>query len=72
MESKSSTLGLNSKFRIGILTSSRADFGIYYPLLRKLKSNSLFDIEIINAIIHITDRLFRYGQKNRKFIKDFS
>jgi GDP/UDP-N,N'-diacetylbacillosamine 2-epimerase (hydrolysing) len=55
METKSSTLGLNSKFRIGVLTSSRADFGIYYPLLIKLENHSLFDIEIIAFGTHLDE-----------------
>ncbi len=33
--------------KIGILTSSRADFGIYLPLLKKLKEDSFFDLTIV-------------------------
>tara|TARA_R110002051_G_scaffold159061_2_gene230427 strand:+ start:5752 stop:6852 length:1101 start_codon:yes stop_codon:yes gene_type:complete len=33
--------------KIGILTSSRADYGIYYPLLNKMKKDSFFKLEII-------------------------
>ncbi len=33
--------------KIGVLTSSRADFGIYLPLLNKLKEDSFFDLTII-------------------------
>lgn len=33
--------------KIGVLTSSRADYGIYYPLLKKLKNDSFFSLEII-------------------------
>ena len=33
--------------KIGILTSSRADYGIYLPLLQKMKKDSFFEIEII-------------------------
>ncbi len=33
--------------KIGILTSSRADFGIYLPLLKKLEADSFFELEII-------------------------
>lgn len=39
---------------IGILTSSRADFGIYLPLLKKLKSNQLFNIKIIAFGTHLS------------------
>lgn len=33
--------------RVSILTSSRADYGIYLPLLKKLKEDSFFDLNII-------------------------
>lgn len=33
--------------KIGILTSSRADFGIYLPLLQTLRADEDFDLEII-------------------------
>ncbi len=33
--------------KIGVLTSSRADYGIYLPLLEKLKKESFFKLEII-------------------------
>ena len=33
--------------KIGILTSSRADFGIYLPLLKILRKDSFFKLEII-------------------------
>lgn len=40
--------------KIGVLTSSRADFGIYLPLLTKLKENSFFNIEIIAFGSHLS------------------
>jgi GDP/UDP-N,N'-diacetylbacillosamine 2-epimerase (hydrolysing) len=33
--------------KIGVLTSSRADFGIYLPLLNLLKLDPFFKLEII-------------------------
>ncbi len=33
--------------KTAVLTSSRADFGIYLPLLKKLQSDEAFDLEII-------------------------
>lgn len=33
--------------KIGVLTSSRADYGIYLPLLRKLEKDEFFELEII-------------------------
>ena len=40
--------------RIGILTSSRADYGIYLPLLQKLKTDSFFELEIIAFGTHLS------------------
>lgn len=33
--------------KIGVLTSSRADFGIYLPLLKQLEEDTFFDLSII-------------------------
>jgi GDP/UDP-N,N'-diacetylbacillosamine 2-epimerase (hydrolysing) len=40
--------------RIGILTSSRADFGIYRPLLKELLANTNFEIQIIAFGTHLS------------------
>ena len=40
--------------RIGVLTSSRADYGIYLPLLLKLKSDPFFELEIIAFGTHLS------------------
>lgn len=40
--------------RIGILTSSRADFGIYLPLLKEFKRDSFFQIKIIAFGTHLS------------------
>lgn len=50
---KSETLGLNKSIKIGLLTSSRADFGIYYPLICKLNSDDFFNLEIIAFGTHL-------------------
>ena len=39
--------------KIGILTSSRADYGIYQPLLKKLKADARFKMEIIAFGMHL-------------------
>jgi GDP/UDP-N,N'-diacetylbacillosamine 2-epimerase (hydrolysing) len=41
--------------KIGILTSSRADFGIYLPLLKALKNDPFFDMEIIAFGTHLSN-----------------
>lgn len=40
--------------KIGVLTSSRADYGIYQPLLYKLKADSFFNLEIIAFGTHLS------------------
>ena len=40
--------------RIGVLTSSRADYGIYLPLLLKLKADPYFELEIIAFGTHLS------------------
>jgi GDP/UDP-N,N'-diacetylbacillosamine 2-epimerase (hydrolysing) len=40
--------------KIGILTSSRADYGIYLPLLQKMKVDSFFEMEIIAFGTHLS------------------
>ena len=40
--------------KIGVLTSSRADYGIYLPLLDKLKTDPYFVIELIAFGSHLT------------------
>ncbi|EAQ42184.2 UDP-N-acetylglucosamine 2-epimerase [Polaribacter sp. MED152] len=40
--------------KIGVLTSSRADYGIYLPLLNKLKNDSFFQLEIIAFGTHLS------------------
>jgi GDP/UDP-N,N'-diacetylbacillosamine 2-epimerase (hydrolysing) len=40
--------------RIGVLTSSRADYGIYLPLLLKLKTDPFFELEIIAFGTHLS------------------
>mgnify|MGYP001083864396 CR=1 FL=1 len=40
--------------KIGILTSSRADYGIYLPLLKKIKEDNYFELEIIAFGTHLS------------------
>jgi UDP-hydrolysing UDP-N-acetyl-D-glucosamine 2-epimerase len=42
--------------RISILTSSRADYGIYTPLLKRLKEDSYFDLNIIAFGTHTSNK----------------
>ncbi len=40
--------------KIALLTSSRADYGIYRPLIQKLKADSFFDLKIIAFGTHLS------------------
>jgi GDP/UDP-N,N'-diacetylbacillosamine 2-epimerase (hydrolysing) len=40
--------------KIGVLTSSRADYGIYLPLLQKIQLDPFFDLEIIAFGTHLS------------------
>jgi GDP/UDP-N,N'-diacetylbacillosamine 2-epimerase (hydrolysing) len=40
--------------KIGVLTSSRADYGIYFPLLNKLLQDSYFNLEIVAFGTHLS------------------
>lgn len=42
--------------KIGVLTSSRADFGIYLPLLKKLQLDSRFEFEMIVFGTHLSEK----------------
>ncbi len=41
--------------KIGVLTSSRADYGIYHSLLAKIKDDERFQVEIIAFGMHLQD-----------------
>ena len=41
--------------RIGVLTSSRADFGIYLPLLKRIRSDQDIDLQIIAFGTHCSN-----------------
>ncbi len=53
--------------RIGVLTSSRADYGIYRPLLIALKEDPFFELSIIAFGTHPSSR---YGNTIDEIVKD--
>ena len=53
--------------RIGVLTSSRADYGIYFPLLKKLENDPFFDLEILAFGTHLSEK---YGKTIRQIKND--
>ena len=46
--------GFNMK--VGVLTSSRADYGIYLPLLRKMKDDPFFELELLVFGTHLSEK----------------
>ncbi len=52
---------------IVILTSSRADYGIYLPLLKKLKSDDFFNFKIVAFGTHLSEK---YGNTINQIYKD--
>jgi GDP/UDP-N,N'-diacetylbacillosamine 2-epimerase (hydrolysing) len=53
--------------KIGVLTSSRADYGIYKPLLDDLKNDVFFQLEIISFGTHLSKK---YGYTISDIISD--
>jgi GDP/UDP-N,N'-diacetylbacillosamine 2-epimerase (hydrolysing) len=53
--------------RVGVLTSSRADYGIYLPLLRKLKSDTDFELTLIAFGTHLS---YQFGYTLNSIIED--
>ena len=53
--------------KIGVLTSSRADYGIYIPLLNELKKDIFFNLEIVAFGTHLSKR---HGFTLSDIIKD--
>jgi GDP/UDP-N,N'-diacetylbacillosamine 2-epimerase (hydrolysing) len=55
------------RLRIGILTSSRADYGYYKPLIRAFNENQLLDLKIIAFGTHLSTM---HGLSKDQIIKD--
>lgn len=53
--------------KIGVLTSSRADYGIYLPLLNHLKNDSIFSLEIIAFGSHLKEK---FGHSINQILND--
>ena len=49
--------------KVGVLTSSRADYGIYLPLLNKIRRDDFFELEIIAFGTHLS-RIHGYTLKD--------
>ena len=53
--------------KVCVLTSSRADYGIYLPLLKALKSDIFFDLHIIAFGTHLSDA---FGKTANQILED--
>jgi GDP/UDP-N,N'-diacetylbacillosamine 2-epimerase (hydrolysing) len=53
--------------KIAILTSSRADYGIYYPLLNTLQNDKFFNTELIVFGTHLSEK---FGRTIKSIIHD--
>src|ERR1019366_5495723 len=53
--------------KIGVLTSSRADYGIYMPLLKALKEDTFFDLSVIVFGTHLSAK---HGETVKQIIAD--
>lgn len=53
--------------RLGVLTSSRADFGFYLPLLKEIKDDDNFELEIIAFGTHLSSY---HGQTSKEIEKE--
>jgi GDP/UDP-N,N'-diacetylbacillosamine 2-epimerase (hydrolysing) len=42
--------------KVGVLTSSRADFGIYLPLLKKMQEERSIEFELIVFGTHLSNK----------------
>jgi GDP/UDP-N,N'-diacetylbacillosamine 2-epimerase (hydrolysing) len=53
--------------KVAVLTSSRADYGIYLPLLKRLKADSFFDLNIIAFGTHLSEL---HGKTKQEIVQD--
>jgi len=49
-------MGASERLKVGVLTSSRADYGIYRPLLVKISQDNSFDLDVIAFGTHLMKR----------------
>lgn len=53
--------------RVAVLTSSRADYSIYYPLLKKLKSDIFFQLSLVVFGSHLSEK---FGSTIEQILSD--
>jgi GDP/UDP-N,N'-diacetylbacillosamine 2-epimerase (hydrolysing) len=60
-------MGTFSKMKIGVLTSSRADYGLYKPLLNEFKNIEYFDLSLIVFGTHLSKK---HGMTKDQILRD--
>ncbi len=56
--------------KVGVVTTSRADFGIYLPLLQRLEKDPFFDLNLIVSGTHVSSKFGETIKEIKKY--DFS
>ncbi len=52
-------MGKSKRLKVGVLTSSRADYGIYAPLLKKMSDDPFFELEVLAFGTHLMEKFGR-------------
>ena len=52
-------MGKSKRLKVGVLTSSRADYSIYYPLLKKMNVDPFFEMEVLAFGTHLMEKFGR-------------
>jgi GDP/UDP-N,N'-diacetylbacillosamine 2-epimerase (hydrolysing) len=52
-------MGKSNRLKVGVLTSSRADYGIYIPLLKKMNADPFFEMEVLAFGTHLMNKFGR-------------
>ncbi len=52
--------------KIGVITTSRADFGIYLPILKLLQNEKMFDLKIYALGMHLSEKFGRTVNEIKK------
>ena len=58
---------MRAKLKVAVLTESRADYGIYYPLLKALEADERFDLQLLVTGMHL---LYQHGLTADELVKE--
>ena len=60
-------MGKSKRLKVGVLTSSRADYSIYFPLLKKMNADPFFEMEVLAFGTHLMEK---FGRTVENIYKD--